>query len=99
MGFFSWFDSKAATACGVALAKLVLQELPVENTIKEKKFAIKAEKTLARIDRDLATFKKANSLNTYQKAKLGNVFLWTLKEHGVNTAYANELTEWLTTRL
>ncbi|MEO6016518.1 MAG: hypothetical protein ABIP46_04625 [Polaromonas sp.] len=99
MGFFSWFDSKVAAAFGKAMAELIVRELPVGNTIKERKFAIKAEKTLIRVDRELVAFKKKNTLNTYQKAKLGNAFLWTLKESGVEVGYADELTEWLTTRL
>ena len=99
MGFFSWFDTREARRCGTSLAELILRELPVGNSIKEKKFAIKAEKTLNKVIRELEAFTRKNTLNTYQKAKLGNAFLWTLKDSGVNDAYADELTEWLTLRL
>ncbi|MES2912433.1 MAG: hypothetical protein V4718_13635 [Pseudomonadota bacterium] len=99
MKIFSWFDAGAARECGVSLAKLVLKELPAETSINEKKFAIKADKTLNHVTRELATFKQKNSLNAYQKAKLGNAFLWTLKDAGVNEAYADKLTEWLTLRM
>lgn len=99
MGLLGWFDAKAARECGASLAKLILKDLPVDNSIKEKKFAIKAEKTLRKVVRELDAFKRKNSLNTYKKAKLGNAFLWTLKESGVNDKYANDLTEWLTVRL
>lgn len=99
MGIFNWFDAREARRCGVELAELILRELPVDNSIKEKKFAIKAEKTLNKVLRELAVFKQKSSLNTYKKAKLGNAFLWTLKESGVNDAYADHLTEWLTLRL
>ena len=99
MGVFSWFDTRDARRCGTSLAELILRELPVNNSIKEKKFAVKAEKTLNKVVRELAVFRQKSKLNTYQKAKLGNAFLWTLKDAGVNDAYADELTEWLTLRL
>lgn len=99
MKFFSWFDARAAREFGVLLAKLVLKELPADATIKDRKFAIKADKVLNHVMRELAAFRQSNSLNAYQKARLGNAFLWTLKDSGVNDAYADQLTEWLTTRL
>jgi hypothetical protein len=99
MGFFSWLDTSEARQCGVALANLVLKELPADARIKEKNFAIKADKTLNHVARELAAFKQKNSLNVLQKARLGNAFLWTLKDSGVNDAYADKLTEWLTLRM
>lgn len=99
MGFFSWFDASAARECGASLAHLILRDLPVDNSIKEKKFALKAEKTLAKVIRELMVFRNTHPLNTYQKAKLCHAFLWTLKDAGVNDKYADDLTEWLTVRL
>ncbi|MES2508787.1 MAG: hypothetical protein V4625_02595 [Pseudomonadota bacterium] len=99
MKIFSWFDARAARECGVSLAKLVLKELPAGAAVKEKKFAEKADKTLNHVTRELAVFKQKHGLNAYQKAKLGNAFLWTLKDSGVNDAYADQLTEWLALRL
>ncbi|MES2402627.1 MAG: hypothetical protein V4573_21740 [Pseudomonadota bacterium] len=99
MGIFSWLDTRAARECGVALATMVLKELPADAGIKEKKFAIKADKTLNHVARELAAFKQGKGLNTLQKARLGNAFLWTLKDKGVSDAYANQLTEWLTLRM
>lgn len=99
MGFFDWFDTRAASQCGISLAELVIRELPAKESVKEKKFAEKAEKTLIKMSHELAAFKRANKLNTYKKAKLGNAFLWTLKDRGVNDAYADELTQWLSLQL
>lgn len=99
MGLLSWFDARAAQECGTALADLIVRELPAKETVKEKKFAEKAEKTLLKVMQELADFKHVHKPNTYQKAKLGNAFLWTLKDRGVNDAYANELTEWLSLKL
>ncbi len=99
MGFFSWLDTREARQCGVSLAKLVLKQLPADKDIKEKNFAVKADKTLNQVARELAAFKQKNSLNVIQKARLGNAFLWTLKDSGVNEAYADKLTEWLTLRM
>lgn len=99
MGIFSWLDTRDARKCGVALAELVLKQLPADKDIKEKNFAVKADKTLNHVARELAAFKQKNSLNVIQKARLGNAFLWTLKDSGVNEAYADKLTEWLTLRM
>ncbi|MES2282057.1 MAG: hypothetical protein V4542_11645 [Pseudomonadota bacterium] len=99
MELFSGLNTAEARKCGVALAELVLKELPTDARVKEKSFAIKADKTLNHVARELAAFKSNNSLNILQKARLGNAFLWTLKDNGVNEAYADKLTEWLTLRM
>ena len=96
--FFSWFDTREARRCGTSLAELILRELPVSNSVQEKKFAIKAEKTLNKVICELAAFRQKNTPKTYWKAKFGNAFLWTLKDSGVSAAYADELTKWLTLR-
>ena len=99
MGLLSWFDAREAKACGTALAELIIRELPAKDSVKEKKFADKAEKTLLKVMQQVADFKHVHKPNTYQKAQLGNAFLWTLKDGGVNEAYASELTEWLSLKL
>lgn len=99
MGLFSWFDTREASAFGVTLAQRVLRDLPPDIRTEEKRFAKRAEKSLLGASRELQAFKQTHPLNTLQKAKLGNAFLWTLREAGYDEDYAAQVTHWLTLQL
>lgn len=99
MSLLSWFDTREASAFGVTLAQRVLRDLPPDIRAEEKRFAKRAEKSLLAASRDLQAFKRTHSLNMLQKAKLGNAFLWTLREAGYDADYAGEVTHWMTMQL
>jgi hypothetical protein len=93
------FDAKEEQAFGKALAQFYIERVPFEPPWSEKKFAAKTQEVLRKVDLQIQQFKSRRSLNLYKKAKLGNVFKWTLRDAGYDTEYVDGLTEWLMTRL
>jgi hypothetical protein len=96
---FKWFAVAESERFGKELATFILSELKGSLDKRDAKFAARAEKVLVRADQRVQAFKARERLNFYKKAKLANVFLWTLKDAGCPEGYANELTDWLTVRL
>ena len=99
MAIFDWFDAKSANAFGLQLAETFAQVLPLEAKLGDKKFSQKAEAVLKKMQIMIDEFKRANKLNFYKKAQLGNSFKWRLKDFGLGDDYINLLTEWLLERL
>ena len=97
--FFQWFNSAPAVAFGKELAGFLLGQLQSSAGRRDSKFQARAEKVLLQADRRVRDFKGARSLNFWQRSKLSNSFLWTLKDGGCPDDYAAELTRWLTVRL
>lgn len=88
-------NASKAKDFGKALALFYIERIPREDQVKEKKFALKAQKALAKMQVDILRFKAENRLNIYQKAQIGNTFKWELKGAGFDPAYVEKLTEWL----
>ena len=96
---FDWFNATAAKDFGATLARFYVERIPFGTTQNDKKFAARTKEVLGKMALQVAKFKESNRLNTYQKAKLGNAFKWTLREAGYDTAYVDRLTEWLVARI
>jgi hypothetical protein len=96
---FSWFNTKEVRDFGRSLAQFMMDEIPADARVKDAKFAAKAGKTMQKAARRLQDFKASHKLNPYKRVKLANAFLWGLRDAKCPTAYADELTEWLTLRL
>lgn len=96
---FQWFNSAPAVAFGKELAGFLLGQLQSSLAKRDAKFQGRAEKVLLQADRRVRDFKAGRSLNVWQRSKLANSFLWTLKDGGCPEDYAAELTRWLTVRL
>lgn len=96
---FSWFSSAEAQRFGKELAQFLLSELVGALDKHEAKFAGKVEKSLMRADERVAAFKRQHKLNMFQRARLANTFLWTLRDGGASQEYAEKLTDWLSVRL
>jgi hypothetical protein len=94
-----WFDARAASEFGTALASFFKQRVPPDAKLSEKKFAAKSQEVLGKMALQVDRFKAENKLNTYKKAKLGNAFKWALKDAGYDAAYIDKLSEWLVVRL
>lgn len=92
---FGWLDAGKAKEFGKALAIFFIEQVPYDDQIKQKKFALKTQKVLQKMQAQILRFKTANRLNAYKKAQLGNTFKWTMKEAGFEPAYVEKLTEWL----
>lgn len=96
---FSALSTTEASRFGKELAEFLLAELGASLRQTDAKFAGKVTKVLLGADRRVADFKAAHKTNFYQRAKLSNAFLWTLKDGGCSEQYATQLTEWLAMRL
>lgn len=96
---FSWLSTASAERFGKELAGFILGEVSGSLRKADTKFAGKVEKVLLRADQQVHEFKMRERVNFYQRAKLANAFLWTLKDGGCSREYADKLTEWLTLRL
>lgn len=94
-----WFDVREATDFAREQADFLLRELTGISGKRDAVFARKAEDALVKVDARVKAFRTTHSLNFYQRARLANVFLWTLRDGGCPAEYAEELTQWLTLRL
>jgi hypothetical protein len=99
MNLLEPFNASAAKAFGTLLAETFIQAVPLDAKLSEKKFAQRAQGALNRLTVSITDFKGKNRLNTYKKAQLGNAFKWRLIDAGYETAYVDQLTEWLLERL
>ena len=91
----NWFAAEEAQAFGKTLAQFYIERVPFESPFSTKKFAVKTQETLKKVELQVHAFKTNESLNIYKKAKLGNAFKWTLRDAGYDNPYVDELTEWL----
>lgn len=96
---FSWFRTAEAEAFGKELAGFMVAQLQGNLDDLGAKNRKHAEKAMAQAARKVDDFRARHRLNFYSKAKLANTFLWSLKEAGWPTPYADQMTEWLTLRL
>ncbi|WP_394787329.1 hypothetical protein [Rhodoferax sp.] len=96
---FGWFNAKEAHQFGAELAHFFILKMPLDTQRKDKKFAVKTQATLDKIDQRVRQFQVTHKLNLYTRAKLANNFKWTLKDAGYDMAYVEQLTEWLVKRL
>lgn len=99
MRWLKFFDAGEAKSFGHDLASFVITELDRGKDAKDSRYKVKAEKALAKAARRVQDFRAVHRLNFYQKSRLVNSFLWTLKDGGCAPDFADELTEWLTLRL
>lgn len=89
---FSWFDDKAATAFGIALADFFAERVPTTSVGRgEKKALIKFASVLDRMHLRVTEFRKQAPLNLYKRAKLMNAFQWRLRELGYDQALVGEI--------
>lgn len=93
--FSNPFSTKAAVAAGEALAKIVIESVPMETGIKDLKMGRKVELSMRKMSQQIAWLKLEHKFNFFQKAKLGTSLKWCLKDAGYKDAYTTELTEWV----
>ena len=94
----SWFDASAAQSFGVSLARFFMERVPLNDLNGKNKSVAKRQEVLNKLTQQVTKFKLEHKLNVYKKAKLGNAFKWTLRDAGYDSAFADELTNWLMLR-
>ena len=72
-------------------------------SLESDKRSKKDEKKLAKINitlsNKISSFKAENELGIYKKARIGNKFMWALREHGFEKGFADDITKKLFLKL
>ena len=91
---FGWFSTKQHDAFAEKISSEFISKCPPEqiNTVKNRKSNEKINKAINNIYDEARVFKKEVRLNIYTKAKIGNKFMWALKEAGYEEEFVDELT-------
>ena len=89
----SWFNASEAKEFGVTLAQFYMNRIPPGDSDVKNKSIAKKQEVVNKLFLQLAQFKLEHKLNIYKKAQLGNVFKWTLKDAGYDSAFVDELTK------
>ena len=76
------------------LAREFIDSFPPElaKHIANKKNQIKFRKTINKIGTKARDYRKAAKLGVYGKAKIGNTFMWVLKEQGYDEKLVESIT-------
>ncbi|MBX9958606.1 MAG: hypothetical protein K2Y15_00595 [Burkholderiaceae bacterium] len=97
--FLGWLDATESKRFGVSLAKFFLERIPKAASKSDKDFARRVDEVLGKMASQITEFKQQQKLNAYKKAQLANEFKWALKDGGLPSDYADEITSWVTRRL
>jgi len=95
---FGWFSkNKEVDVFARTLAQDIAKRYPpVMDTATEKKISVnRLSRILEDSYRKAQTFRDANQLGVYKKARLGNAFRWELKELGYTREFIETATEGL----
>lgn len=92
---FFWFNADKEKIFGKELAEYFLGEMRGGSCSVGVKHEKRQRFILAELNRRVIAFKNLNKSNVYKKAQLGNAFKWRLLEAGVESAYVDELTDWI----
>lgn len=93
------FSTGIATSAGEALAKIVIESVPLTAQKSELKHAKKVSASMRKMAQYIEWLKLQHQFNFFQKAKMGTTLQWKLKDAGYEELYAKELTEWVMMRL
>ena len=99
MIFSNPFSTSASVSAGESLAKIVIESVPLNTEKTDAKYSRKVELSMRKIAQQIEWLKLEHQFNFFQKAKLGTVLKWKLKDAGYKDAYTTELTEWVMMKL
>jgi len=94
MILFSWFSFKQHDEFANNLASEFIQDCPPSsiNNTKNRKTNNKFNKSINKLYTQAYTYQNNVKLNIYTKARIGNKFMWSLKEAGYDEMFIEELT-------
>ena len=93
---FGWFDSKAVDAFADGAVADLVKRVPPEK-MQQRASAQRLKATGDMIFQRADNFGRSQSLNVYQRARLGNRVKWALKEAGYPPEFVDALTYELVT--
>ena len=99
MMFSNPFSTSVATMAGESLAKIVIETVPLTARKSELKHAKTVNQSMRKMAQHIEWLKLEHQFNFFQKAKMGTILKWQLKDAGYEEMYVRELTEWVLMRL
>lgn len=96
---FNWFNATQAKEFANKLADFLIEKMPREESTKKDKILKKRSEVIAAALWQVDEFKKAQKLNVYQKAQLGNTLKWRLIEAEFEKEFSDEITHLVLTSL
>lgn len=94
--------NRKVDAFSLSLANSFINDFPLEQNVKphsSKKYQKRLNKALRNIDTKINDFKSSNKISIYKKARIGNKFMWSLKEHDYDNQLVEEITKQLLIKL
>jgi hypothetical protein len=92
---FSWFSTKNAEAFGSELASILMELVPNDESMPDKKRSSKINYAKERMQKRIRQFKQEEVLNFFKTAKLLNTFKWALKDAGYSKEFCDSLSTWV----
>ena len=94
MKLFSWFSFKQHDDFANNLASEFIQNCPpaLVHNPKNRKANNKINKSINKLYTQAHAYRSNVKLNIYTKARIGNKFMWSLKEAGYDETLIEELT-------
>ncbi|MEO8165405.1 MAG: hypothetical protein ABI619_08410 [Betaproteobacteria bacterium] len=93
MMMWSWFDSKEVDAFADWLSAEIIKRYPPAGMDKDpKKAAQRLQKVHASLFARVEAFAKANKLNIYKRARLGNRVKWAMRDAGYPLPFSESFT-------
>lgn len=94
MNFFSLFSSRKHDDFASYLALDFINSCPpaLVYSLRNRKDSNKFNKAINRLYKQAHDYYTHNKLNLYTKARIGNKFMWSLKEAGYDDGLIEELT-------
>ena len=97
--FSNPFSTTVAINSGESLAKIVMDTVPMSFQENDPKHVKKVALSIRKMSQQIEWLKLQHKFNFFQKAKLGTILQWKLKDAGYKDLYAKELTEWVMMKL
>ncbi len=95
MSIFFWKSNKQYDEFALSIANEFIEKFPNDaaHSIPNKKNKIKLNKTINSINMKATNYAKQVKLGVYSKARIGNKFMWALKEQGYDEKFIDEITK------
>ena len=95
MSLFFWKNNKIYDDFALELANDFIKGFPNDaaHSIPNKKNKIKLNKTIDKLNVKVTHFNSEYKTGLYSKARIGNKFMWALKEEAYDEKFIDELTK------
>ena len=91
---FGWLSTSQTHAFVTALAEELLESLPKSGgrRVRPDKADRAVARAIQRVHARAREFSKANRVGYFQRSRIGNRFLWSLRDAGLDRRVAEDLT-------